>query len=56
MTNYFSDGYIIGIVSKDFLSANETALPFYAGVPTSEIIKALQEIDESIILPIENYE
>jgi len=49
-----SDGNIIGIVSKDF-SSNETSLPFYAGVPTSEIIKALEEIDGSIILPVEDY-
>ncbi len=51
-----NDGYIVGIVSKDFSSTNETALPFYAGVPTSEIIKALQEIDENIVLPLESYE
>lgn len=51
-----SDGYIVGIVSKDFSSVNETSLPFYAGVPTSEIIKALNEIDENITLPLENYE
>jgi len=49
------DGHIIGIVSRDFSSSDETSLPFHAGVPTSEIVKALQEFDENIVLPLETY-
>ena len=50
------DGHIIGIVSKDFSSANETSMPFYAGIPTSEIMIALSDINKNITLPLENYE
>jgi len=57
------DGHLVGIVTKDFYAKTsetendkKTILPFYAGIPTSEIVRALKELDENIILPLENYE
>ncbi len=51
-----TDGHVVGIVTQEFSFQDENSFPFYAGVPTSEIQKALKEIDENIILPLENYE
>jgi hypothetical protein len=31
-------------------------LPFYCGVPTREIARALSELESSIDLPIESYD
>lgn len=49
-------GHIVGIVSQDLLYKNSQDAPFYAGVPTSLIQEALNDLNINIQLPIEKYE
>jgi len=51
------NGHIIGIVTEELSEeTSRSGMPFYAGVRTSEIKKAIFELERSIILPIEDYE
>jgi len=49
------NGFVVGIVSRDLIYKERTILPFYAGTPTSEIRKALAEIEPAIQLQIEEF-
>ncbi|PLP95020.1 hypothetical protein CYD26_05910 [Pseudomonas sp. FFUP_PS_473] len=51
-----SSGHIVGIVTHDLSYKDCDDAPFYAGIPTSIIAKALSEIAPDIVLPIEDYE
>lgn len=51
------DGTVLGIVTQELFEPTSTAgLPFYAGVPTDEIDRAIKEICPEVKLPIESYE
>jgi hypothetical protein len=50
-------GHILGIVTEEL--AEEAAgfrMPFHAGIRTSEIVRALTELDAPFLLPVEDYE
>jgi hypothetical protein len=50
-------GHILGIVTEEL--AEESAgfrMPFHAGIRTSEIVRALTELDAPFRLPVEDYE
>lgn len=49
------NGYMVGIVSRDLFYDDQKALPFYAGTPTSAILKGLAEIDPTIKLKVEDF-
>lgn len=51
-----STGHVVGIVTHDLSYKDCDDAPFYAGIPTSIIAKALSEIAPDIVLPIESYE
>jgi len=51
-----STGNIVGIVTGEVISnSKEIILPFYAGVPTEEIIKAISELNTAVSIPVEDY-
>lgn len=52
-----ANGHVVGIVMEELLEETyRSGMPFYAGVRTSEIIKAITELVPSIQLPMEAYE
>jgi hypothetical protein len=52
-----ANGNVVGIVSEQLSEeTTDKRMPFHAGVRTSEIAKAIAELEPSIELPIEDYE
>jgi S1-C subfamily serine protease len=50
------NGTVIGIVSDELCEESiKSGLPFYAGVPTVEIARAVKEICPAVEFPIEDY-
>ncbi len=49
-------GSILGIVSQEISHQDTPVFPFYSAVPTSEIIKALNDLNCPVELPIDTYE
>jgi S1-C subfamily serine protease len=52
-----SRGHVVGIVSEQLSEQQSTSdQPFYAGVSSAEILRALGELDPGIQFPWETYE
>lgn len=56
-----ADGRFLGIVTEDLIyegieSPEKYFQPHFAGTPTSEVAKAVHDLDPSISLPIEDYQ
>ncbi|WP_158219532.1 serine protease [Synechococcus sp. BO 8801] len=52
-----ASGHVLGIVTEELTAESaRLSLPFHAGIKASTINSVVGEIDESIILPIEDYE
>ena len=50
-------GHVVGIVTKELLEVSEYfPTPFHAGIKTSEIVQAINDLNISVKLPIEFYE
>jgi V8-like Glu-specific endopeptidase len=51
------DGHVIGIVSEDLISEDQSfTMPHYAGIRTSDIDRAMREMEIEVDLPIENFD
>ncbi|WP_343728328.1 serine protease [Duganella sp.] len=56
-----ADGRFLGIVTEDLMykdseSPEKYFHPHFAGIPTSEVVKAISDMDASISLPVEDYQ
>lgn len=51
-----SDGHFLGMVTRDLTYEDNSFSPHFAGVPTSQIAIAVQDLDHTLELPIENYQ
>jgi hypothetical protein len=50
-------GHVLGIVTEELSEDSaQFSMPFYAGIPTTEMVRALTELDIPVTLPVENYE
>ena len=50
------NGRILGIVTKELSLQESNNFPFFAGIPTNEIVTALSDMGFGGILPVENYQ
>lgn len=50
------NGRILGIVTKELSLRESNNFPFFAGIPTNEIVTALSDMGFGGILPVENYQ
>ena len=50
------DGHFLGMVTRDLTYEASNFSPHFAGVPTSQIAKAVKELDSSLELPLEDYQ
>lgn len=52
-----ANGHVVGIVTEELLQqASKSGMPFHAGIGTSELLRAISELEPSVQLPIELYE
>ena len=50
------NGAVVGIVTEElYEDSSKSGLPFYAGVPTTEIVRAIKDICPTVELPVEDY-
>lgn len=50
-------GHVVGIVTDELSEkASDARMPFFAGVRTSEIARAVAELEPAIVVPIEDYQ
>jgi S1-C subfamily serine protease len=47
-------GHVIGLVTQDLSDSSSTA-PFYAGVSTADIVRAVADLEPSLALPVEDF-
>lgn len=50
------NGRLLGIVTKELSLQESNNFPFFAGIPTNEIVTALSDMGFGGILPVENYQ
>lgn len=49
-------GTVVGLVTQElYEDSSRSGLPFYAGVPTTEIVRAIKDICPMVELPVEDY-
>jgi S1-C subfamily serine protease len=52
-----ANGHVVGLVTEELSEeASKSGMPFHAGVGTSEILRAILELEASVQLPVEAYE
>jgi S1-C subfamily serine protease len=50
-------GHVVGIVTEELTQSSATfEMPFHAGIRTTELVRALSDLDTSLTLPVEDYE
>lgn len=50
-------GHVLGIVTEELVEESpQFRMPFHAGIRTSDIVRALVDIDAPLTLPVEDYE
>jgi hypothetical protein len=50
-------GHVVGMVTEELVEkSSDFCMPFHAGIRTTEIARALLDLDSSFTVPVENYE
>lgn len=50
-------GHVIGIVTEElFEKSDDFKMPFYTGIQTTELVRAIADLGQPVTLPVESYE